>query len=114
MTASAKGTTQEPGRNVKQKAGLNRAILAKGWHGFKLACENRARRTGTKIVQVDPADTSQRRTGRAHRSFAASRAGTRTTPTSTRPGTHLNADGPTASYRGEPCRPAETSGVPCR
>ena len=44
---------------MRQKAGLNRAILDKGWHGFKLACVNRARRTGTSIVEVDPAYTSQ-------------------------------------------------------
>ncbi|MDQ1028450.1 transposase [Streptomyces umbrinus] len=31
MTASAKGTVAEPGRNVRQKAGLNRAILTQGW-----------------------------------------------------------------------------------
>ncbi len=31
MTASARGTLEEPGRNVAQKAGLNRAILDKGW-----------------------------------------------------------------------------------
>ncbi|MFV2194589.1 RNA-guided endonuclease InsQ/TnpB family protein [Nocardiopsis sp. LOL_012] len=59
MTASAKGTVDAPGRNVRQKAGLNRAILAKGWHGFTLACQNAARRTGTRIVEVDPAYTSQ-------------------------------------------------------
>jgi putative transposase len=27
MTASAKGTVEEPGKNVRQKAGLNRSIL---------------------------------------------------------------------------------------
>ncbi|MEU9914955.1 transposase [Streptomyces sp. NPDC051001] len=31
MTASAKGTVEQPGKQVKQKAGLNRAILAQGW-----------------------------------------------------------------------------------
>ncbi len=31
MTASAKGTVENPGRNVKQKAGLNRSILETGW-----------------------------------------------------------------------------------
>jgi putative transposase len=31
MTASAKGTVDNPGRNVRQKAGLNRAILEQGW-----------------------------------------------------------------------------------
>ena len=28
MTRSARGTTEQPGKQVKQKAGLNRAILA--------------------------------------------------------------------------------------
>ncbi|MGW0755493.1 zinc ribbon domain-containing protein [Streptomyces sp. NPDC002814] len=31
MTRSARGTIAEPGKNVGQKAGLNRAILAQGW-----------------------------------------------------------------------------------
>ena len=34
MSASAKGTVAEPGRNVRQKAGLNRAILDQGWGMF--------------------------------------------------------------------------------
>jgi putative transposase len=31
MTRSARGTVEKPGRNVRQKAGLNRAIMAQGW-----------------------------------------------------------------------------------
>ena len=31
MTRSARGTLAEPGRNARQKAGLNREILASGW-----------------------------------------------------------------------------------
>jgi putative transposase len=31
MTRTAKGTVEEPGKRVRQKAGLNRAILAQGW-----------------------------------------------------------------------------------
>ena len=31
MTRSAKGTRENPGRNVRQKAGLNRGILRSGW-----------------------------------------------------------------------------------
>src|ERR1700683_3334548 len=31
MTRSAKGTRENPGRNVRQKAGLNRGILGAGW-----------------------------------------------------------------------------------
>lgn len=59
MTRSAKGTVEAPGINVRQKAGLNRAILDKGWGGFLLALKNAARYTGTGIVEVDPAYTSQ-------------------------------------------------------
>ncbi|GAA1794211.1 transposase [Actinomadura chokoriensis] len=59
MTASAKGTRAESGRNVRQKAGLNRAILDKGWHRLELAIRNAARSTGTRVVLVNPAYTSQ-------------------------------------------------------
>jgi len=31
MTRSAKGTREDPGRNVRQKAGLNGGILRSGW-----------------------------------------------------------------------------------
>ncbi|MFE2583841.1 RNA-guided endonuclease InsQ/TnpB family protein [Streptomyces sp. NPDC059378] len=41
MTASAKGTTEQPGKNVRAKAGLNRAVLAQGWGLLR-------RRTGHK------------------------------------------------------------------
>ncbi|GAB3810235.1 RNA-guided endonuclease InsQ/TnpB family protein [Micromonospora zhanjiangensis] len=59
MTASAKGTIERPGRNVRQKAGLNRAILAKGWGGFLLKVEHAARYHGATVVKVNPAFTSQ-------------------------------------------------------
>jgi putative transposase len=36
MSASAKGTATEPGKMVRQKAGLNRAILDQGWGGFRI------------------------------------------------------------------------------
>src|SRR4030088_3283967 len=60
MTRSAKGTVEEPGSRVAQKAGLNRSILGKGWHKLQLALENVARCTGTTIVKVPAAYTSQR------------------------------------------------------
>jgi putative transposase len=59
MTASAKGTIAEPCKRVRQKAGLNRAILDKGWHRLELALRNAARSTGTTVVLVNPAYTSQ-------------------------------------------------------
>jgi putative transposase len=60
MTRTAKGTLTKPGRNVKAKSGLNRAILAKGWHQFALALASAARYTGTTVVTVPAAYTSQR------------------------------------------------------
>jgi putative transposase len=68
MTASAKGTVEEPGRNVRQKAGLNRAILDKGWHAFSTALTSQARKTGARIIEVPAAYTSQRcsRCGHTH------------------------------------------------
>ncbi|GAA3132168.1 hypothetical protein GCM10017687_54940 [Streptomyces echinatus] len=60
MSASASGTVAEPGRRVRQKAGLNRAILDKGWHRLELALTSAARYTGTTLVKVNPAYTSQR------------------------------------------------------
>ncbi|WP_441250789.1 RNA-guided endonuclease InsQ/TnpB family protein [Kitasatospora sp. McL0602] len=59
MTASASGTVDAPGRQVAQKRGLNRAILAKGWHKLELAIHNAARTTGTIVVLVNAAYTSQ-------------------------------------------------------
>ncbi|MER6157845.1 transposase [Streptomyces sp. NPDC001868] len=51
MTRSAKGSTEQPGRNVRAKSGLNRAVLAQGWGLLR-------RRTGHKApgrVQDVPA-----------------------------------------------------------
>ena len=55
MTASAKGTREEPGTNVKAKAGLNRAILASGWGQLERKLAYKA----GHVVKVDPAYTSQ-------------------------------------------------------
>lgn len=42
MTRSAKGTVGQPGRNVRQKAGLNRGILAQGWGLLRQRTEQKA------------------------------------------------------------------------
>jgi putative transposase len=59
MTASAKGTAEAPGRNVRQKAGLNRAIASRSWGRLEVATRNRARYTGTQVAKTNPAFTSQ-------------------------------------------------------
>jgi transposase len=57
MTRSAKGTVDAPGRNVRQKAGLNREVLAKGWGQLVQRLEQKA--TG-RVEKVPAAYTSQR------------------------------------------------------
>ncbi|MGP3967604.1 RNA-guided endonuclease InsQ/TnpB family protein [Streptomyces sp. 6N223] len=42
MTRSAKGTIEQPGKRVKQKAGLNRAILAQGWGLLRRRTQDKA------------------------------------------------------------------------
>ena len=59
MSASAKGTAAAPGRNVKQKAGLNKAILDAGWSEFRRQLEYKLLARGGRLIAVDPAYTSQ-------------------------------------------------------
>ncbi|MGT2479978.1 RNA-guided endonuclease InsQ/TnpB family protein [Methylobacterium oryzae CBMB20] len=59
MTASAKGTVAEPGRNVRQKAGLNRAILNAGWHQFATILTYKMEERGGQVVTVPARFTSQ-------------------------------------------------------
>ena len=60
MTASAAGTIEAPGENVRQKAGLNRVILDKGWGEIRRQLDYKTRWYGSKLVVVPPAYTSQR------------------------------------------------------
>lgn len=60
MTASARGTPEAPGRRVRQKAGLNRAILAQGWGTLRRLLEYKAAWAGARVVAVPAAYTSQR------------------------------------------------------
>jgi transposase len=55
MVRSAKGTIECPGRNVRQKAGLNRAILNAGWTLFAQRLEHKA--TG-RVEKINPAFSS--------------------------------------------------------
>ncbi|GAB2863752.1 RNA-guided endonuclease TnpB family protein [Actinoallomurus bryophytorum] len=56
MTRSARGTLAEPGRNVAQKRGLNRGILASGWGRLVARLEHKA---PGRVVKVSPRYTSQ-------------------------------------------------------
>lgn len=55
MTASARGTGDQPGKNVSAKAGLNREVLKTGWTSFRMKFEYKA----SRVVSVDPACTSR-------------------------------------------------------
>ena len=57
MTRSAKGTRENPGRNVRAKAGLNRGILRSGWGLLVRRLENKA---PGRVEKIRPAFTSQR------------------------------------------------------
>ena len=57
MTRSARGTAENPGKNVRQKAGLNRGILRSGWGLLIRRLEDKA---PGRIEKVKAAFTSQR------------------------------------------------------
>lgn len=57
MTRSAKGTRENPGRNVRQKSGLNRGILRSGWGLLVRRLEQKA---PGRVEKIRPAYTSQR------------------------------------------------------
>lgn len=59
MSASARGTIKQPGRNVKAKAGLNKSILDQGWFEFKRQLEYKLSWQGGMMVEVDYRHTSQ-------------------------------------------------------
>ena len=57
MTRSARGTAEAPGRNVRQKTGLNRGILASCWGLLVRRLEDKA---PGRVEKVKPHYTSQR------------------------------------------------------
>ncbi len=57
MTRSAKGTRGDPGRNVRQKAALNRGILGSGWGLLVRRLQDKA---PGRVEKIKPHYTSQR------------------------------------------------------
>jgi putative transposase len=60
MSKSASGTTEDPGKNVAQKRGLNRAILRQGWGNFRIMMEYKTRWYKSRLILVNPKNTSRR------------------------------------------------------
>jgi len=60
MSRSAKGAIDNPGRHVRQKSGLNRAIRDAGWGEFRRQLEYKVAWANGIVVAVDPKNTSRR------------------------------------------------------
>ena len=60
MTASAAGTREQPGRNVKAKSGLNRSILDASPFELRRQLEYKTRWQGGMLVAVPPNNTSRK------------------------------------------------------
>jgi putative transposase len=59
MSRSAQGTVEAPGKNVRQKAGLNRGILDQAWGEFARQLEYKTAALGGAVVYVNAAYSSQ-------------------------------------------------------
>ena len=59
MSKASKGTSEQPGKRVRQKAGLNRAILDQGWGEFRRQLEYKMLWNGGILLAVPPHNTSR-------------------------------------------------------
>ncbi len=59
MSKSARGTSDQPGKKVKQKSGLNRSILDQGWGEFRRQLEYKTQWRGGFVIAVPAQYTSQ-------------------------------------------------------
>ncbi len=60
MSSSARGTIEKPGRNIRAKSGLNKAILDQGWFELRRQLQYKLSWRGGQLVEVDYRYTSQR------------------------------------------------------
>jgi putative transposase len=59
MSKSSQGTVDAPGKNVRQKSGLNRSILDQGWGEFRRQLEYKVSWNGGTLLAVPPQNTSR-------------------------------------------------------
>lgn len=59
MSKSAAGTIEAPGRNVRAKSGLNKAILDQGWFEFRRQLDYKLAWNGGYLIAVPPQNTSR-------------------------------------------------------
>jgi len=60
MSRSAAGSIDTPGKHVRAKAGLNKAILDQGWFEFRRQLEYKLSWNGGSLILVPPRNTSRR------------------------------------------------------
>ena len=58
MSRSAKGTVEQPGKHVRAKAALNRAILDQGWFEFRRQLDYKLAWKGGRLIAVPAHNTS--------------------------------------------------------
>jgi len=59
MSKSAVGTSEDPGKKVKQKSRLNRSILDQGWGIFRAQLDYKLNWAGGMLLTVPAANTSR-------------------------------------------------------
>jgi len=59
MSKSAAGSSEAPGRNVRQKSGLNKSILDQGWAEFRRQLEYKQVWRGGEVIAVPARNTSR-------------------------------------------------------
>ncbi|MDC7713724.1 transposase [Vogesella sp. LYT5W] len=59
MSKSAAGSAEQPGRNVRAKAGLNKAILDQSWFEFRRQLSYKLAWQGGHLIAVPPRNTSR-------------------------------------------------------
>jgi len=59
MSRSASGTVENPGRNVRAKSGLNKAILDQAWYEFRRQLAYKLEWRGGILITVSPQNTSR-------------------------------------------------------
>jgi len=59
LSKSAAGSQEQPGRNVRAKSGLNKAILDQGWFEFRRQLDYKLAWSGGYLIAVPPRNTSR-------------------------------------------------------
>jgi len=59
MSRSSRGNREQHGKQIKQKSGLNRAILDQGWGEFRRQLDYKVQWNGGILLAVPPQHTSQ-------------------------------------------------------